>query len=469
MRFFFFKPTKSLAAILSLLVLTFFCALLTAAFHPGHINADAVHQIAQGRSGYINDWHPPLFAYMWGILEKVSPVVKLPILLQMILTSCAVYICFRHWFSNVISALGTIIVLSLPWVLGYTGSLVKDVPYAAACLLLVGIGLHLHKWGKSRTKLIFIGIVAALLAAFIIISRYNAIVVVPFGLAFFSIQTARSLNLNFGTKKFAVLCPLMAFSALFLFTLLFVIGYIVFENKVIKPVRYHPVQQVLYYDITALSLAKEEVLLPSDYFTEQNIATMRSLFYPGFALTLITEFTGKPEAYPLLTDKTKVAELKRIWLESVLENPRMYLESRWECYKVVMTSHHAYHPGIDENNIGMKISNPRLNNVLQSYLKIFKDTILYNIWTYTWICGAGLIFLLGYYFKTGIHYFWIPLVPLANQGSLFLSAPAADYRLSWITPLFATTGLIIAIMLIGQRTWLRIRSSAETNTSRSKV
>lgn len=463
------KQTKSIAVVIPVLVLVFFCTVLVAAFHPGHYNADAFNQLTQIRSGIYHDWHPTIYVQFWILAEWLFPNVGILVLIQIPVVVISIFICFKKWFGLTASCLGTIFVISSPWVLGYAGSLVKDVPYAAACLLLVGVGLHLHKWGKSRTQLIFIGIGAAVLAAFITISRYNAVVVVPFGLAFFSIQTARSLNLNFGTKKFAALYPLLAFSALFLFTLLFVIGYVVFENKAIKPVRYHPVQQVLYYDITALSLAKEEVLLPASYFPEQNIEIMRSLFYPGFALTLITEFTGKPEAYPLLTDKTKVDELKRIWLESVLENPRMYLESRWECYKAVMTSHFAYHPGIDKNNIGMKISNPRLNSELLSYLSIFKDTMLYSIWTYTWICGAGLILLLGYYFRTGAHYFWIPLIPLANQGSLFLSAPAAEYRLSWITPLFATTGLIIAIMLIGQRTWLRIRASAETNTSRSKV
>ncbi|HEY2048454.1 MAG TPA: hypothetical protein VGH03_03880 [Caulobacteraceae bacterium] len=40
---------------------------------PGHFSVDSVSQLAQGRAGLFNDWHPPLMAWLLGLADRIAP------------------------------------------------------------------------------------------------------------------------------------------------------------------------------------------------------------------------------------------------------------------------------------------------------------------------------------------------------------------------------------------------------------
>lgn len=40
---------------------------------PGHFSVDSVTQLAQGRMGRFDDWHPPLMAWLLGLADRVAP------------------------------------------------------------------------------------------------------------------------------------------------------------------------------------------------------------------------------------------------------------------------------------------------------------------------------------------------------------------------------------------------------------
>jgi hypothetical protein len=44
-----------------------------AAALPGHFSVDSVSQLAQGRAGRFDDWHPPLMAWLLGLADRVTP------------------------------------------------------------------------------------------------------------------------------------------------------------------------------------------------------------------------------------------------------------------------------------------------------------------------------------------------------------------------------------------------------------
>mgnify|MGYP000391599521 CR=1 FL=1 len=44
-----------------------------ATFYPGYMSPDSVRQLKQARSASYDDWHPPIMALVWGILDSVIP------------------------------------------------------------------------------------------------------------------------------------------------------------------------------------------------------------------------------------------------------------------------------------------------------------------------------------------------------------------------------------------------------------
>jgi hypothetical protein len=49
---------------------------------PGHFSVDSVSQLAQGRVGRFDDWHPPLMAWLLGLADRVIPGAALFVLVQ---------------------------------------------------------------------------------------------------------------------------------------------------------------------------------------------------------------------------------------------------------------------------------------------------------------------------------------------------------------------------------------------------
>ena len=48
-------------------------ALAVAAFYPGYMSPDSTSQLMQARAWDFTDWHPPLMAALWGLVDRVFP------------------------------------------------------------------------------------------------------------------------------------------------------------------------------------------------------------------------------------------------------------------------------------------------------------------------------------------------------------------------------------------------------------
>src|SRR6201747_867769 len=52
---------------------------------PGHLSYDSILQLAQGRAGLYNNWHPPVMAWLLGLGDAILPGAGLFVLFQMLL------------------------------------------------------------------------------------------------------------------------------------------------------------------------------------------------------------------------------------------------------------------------------------------------------------------------------------------------------------------------------------------------
>src|SRR3954469_2971964 len=68
----------------SAILLAGFAAML-ALTAPGQLTYDSVQQLASGRSGAYNSWHPPVMAWLLGVFDAVVPGTLLFLLFQTLL------------------------------------------------------------------------------------------------------------------------------------------------------------------------------------------------------------------------------------------------------------------------------------------------------------------------------------------------------------------------------------------------
>src|SRR3954463_140879 len=68
----------------SAILLAGFAAML-ALTAPGQLTYDSVTQLASGRSGAYNSWHPPVMAWLLGLFDSILPGTLLFLLFQSLL------------------------------------------------------------------------------------------------------------------------------------------------------------------------------------------------------------------------------------------------------------------------------------------------------------------------------------------------------------------------------------------------
>jgi hypothetical protein len=149
-------------------------AVMLAMNAPGQLSYDSVTQLADGRSGFYNSWHPPLMAWWLGLFDALVPGTFLFLLFQSLLVLAAFLTLLWLWPRGWVSVpLAATIVLTPQWLL-YQGEIWKDI-------LFTGFGLagfaSLAWYAQNRR---FLGLVlAVVLLALAACTRQNGLVLLP--------------------------------------------------------------------------------------------------------------------------------------------------------------------------------------------------------------------------------------------------------------------------------------------------
>src|SRR6185437_520803 len=163
------RPVRLAAAIL---VIGF--GVMLALNAPGQLSYDSVTQLADGRSGHYNSWHPPLMAWLLGLFDSLVPGTFLFLLFQGLLLLAGLLALLalkpRGWLSMGVALL---IVLTPQWLL-YQGEIWKDMLFADAAIA----GFAALAWYAQRPHpATAILTLASLLVAAAV--RQNGIVLLP--------------------------------------------------------------------------------------------------------------------------------------------------------------------------------------------------------------------------------------------------------------------------------------------------
>ncbi len=174
----------------SAILLAGFAAML--AFNaPGQLTYDSVMQLADGRRGFYDSWHPPVMAWLLGLFDAAVPGTLLFLIFQstLLLFALLAFLWVRPragWASAIIALL---IVLTPQWLL-YQGEIWKDILFtdsAIAGFAALALSARDRRW--------LVG--AVLLLTLAAMTRQNGVVILPVAAAVVGALSAR----RFGTRK----------------------------------------------------------------------------------------------------------------------------------------------------------------------------------------------------------------------------------------------------------------------------
>jgi hypothetical protein len=149
-------------------------AVMLAMNAPGQLSYDSVSQLADGRAGFYNSWHPPVMAWLLGLFDRLVPGTRLFLIFQSALLLggllALLWLKPRGWAS---SALAAAIVLAPQWLL-YQGEIWKDILFADAAIAgFAALAVH----GETRNMAALA--VAALMLALAASTRQNGLILLP--------------------------------------------------------------------------------------------------------------------------------------------------------------------------------------------------------------------------------------------------------------------------------------------------
>lgn len=209
-------------------------------FYPGLMSGDSVDQYSQALRFSFTDWHPPIMAYIWALINDWIPGP-----LGMLILFCGLYWGALFLLSRSIShygkrhAMAFLILGFAPWAIGNLGAMWKDILHAVLTLFAVGlVSLALRDDRQGRSKLRMAALATLIVAAMM---RVNALAALP-PLLWLALGRPRLNN-----WKVPALLAVLSLSVLLLSS--------VFTYGILRAERTGVHSSLLIYDIGAISQA----------------------------------------------------------------------------------------------------------------------------------------------------------------------------------------------------------------------
>nr|VFJ98839.1 MAG: hypothetical protein BECKLFY1418A_GA0070994_10897 [Candidatus Kentron sp. LFY] len=347
------------------------------AFYPGFMTLDSLDQYEMSKSLLFSDWHPPIMSWVWSILNFFFEGPSGLLALHLFMLWFALYI---WWYSYKQMRFSWLILLIgyLPWVINFSGVLLKDVGMAFSILLLLGLGL----FQPSRIKFFF----AFGLLFYAINVRHNAIFAVIPVVIFLMIKWFPKL-------------PIWK-SILFSFAVIFitiVAGYL-FNYHLLDSERTKPSSFMIIDDLVYLSVKKEKSLIPGISLEELQACANRETGQTKL-LNKASCLSQRPSYKNPIS-----ADLEKIWINHIVDSPLDYIRFRLAAFSYLIRSpddkpYFIWHHGIDENRQGLKAEKNRLTFIIKHSVRIPSKIFRFLFKPYWWLWLAFIVLFISLLLK----------------------------------------------------------------------
>jgi hypothetical protein len=396
-------------------------------YYPGYMTYDAIDQLTQAREGVFRDWHPPLMAVLWGLLDRIVPGPALMLLWQNLMFWGGLALLSARL--KVWRGIAFMLIVGLfPPILATLGAIWKDTAFASALLLATG----LLSWAQQRAS----GRIAslALLPLFYGLAlRHNAAPALIPHFLWWAWLVTHHWNAPLSRRWLNTI----GLGGTVLAGMVLVV---LWMNGRLSTYPTYPFQQIWVHDVVAVSLARGEVLLPPELndppFTMEQL---RAIYTPESVVPLFC-CTPEPRRIEQVRYRTrgyKVDALFARWLEVIPQNLPAYAAHRATILTSMIgwgreTVCYPLETRTDPNPLGITSTPSPFNRWLteQVFLPL-QNSLWFRVWFY-WAINTLLV--------VGILCFRplrrSPPMVLTFSGSLYMlpyaiAATQCDFRFSW--------------------------------------
>ncbi len=363
-------------------------ATVTYVFYPGYISFDSIWELQQGRAGVYDDTHPPITAFVWGLLDRLWAGPQLMLVLQNIvfwggLAAFSLWLS-RRWAWAIVLAVGF-----WPPVFGQLGTVWKDIGMGAAFLAslasIVFLGSTPRRYRAPVAALSFTFLCYATLA------RQNAILpVLPL------VALLANGLLPFERAKWK---RTLGAAGVLLITLL---GIYLLVDRLLVSHRTYLWQQSMAFDLVGISLAEKHDQFPDSYWRVEpkvSLDQMRELYDPSHSGWLF--FTPKPGRHfefiqtGIEPMPKELQDLAWAWAVTVASHPLDFVVHRARMGRVLFGLGTpevclAFQEGVDANDLGVPTSHSPINKAIMRFLHFVRNGVLFRGWIYVLILLLGL-------------------------------------------------------------------------------
>ena len=166
-------------------------AAILAANWPGQMSYDSVVQLADGRSGHYDSWHPVVMAWLLGLFDAAVPGPGLFLAFTSMLLWGAWLILLRIGRPGFSAALLLLAILLTPQLVLYQGIIWKDVLLAdAGVAAFAALAAAAAYWANARARWTWLALCAVLLGL-AMLARQNGFLLAPIAALSLGIIAAR--------------------------------------------------------------------------------------------------------------------------------------------------------------------------------------------------------------------------------------------------------------------------------------
>jgi len=410
-------------------------------FYPGSMSVDSQDQYGQALAGIYKDWHPPVMAFVWRMVNRVWTGPPGMLTLHLLTFWSALFLFWKYLAKkNVWLALWVPVIALCPTVIGMVGVIWKDIGAAVCALVAAGIFLGAAKKKKYQIAIAFIAIFYATA-----VRRNGLFLVAP--ILWLAIDDLLRPHLR-GSRQYRLVASAML-TLITSWVLLSSISF--FEQHVLKTTPQHLEQTIFLHDLAMMS---------EDTGTDKTPVDFHTAHYSAKALqeALVDRrcvdscIFGEKAVYDVMTvPKAKALyDLKQSWLATIADSPISYLQHRFTLWKSLVGW------GFPSCRIEHFYFDQRFNRQLPAatYWQAIAHSFI--CWTdqhtpfmkaWPWLVLALLSLIIIE--RTGEHTLHrksvVPLAALCYAGGYFPSTVCCDFRYVWVIPILAMLSLLLAV------------------------
>lgn len=385
--------------------------LTIAVFYPGFMNFDAGRQLGEARVNVFSDLHPPFLAWIWRYLDLLYRGPLLMLISQATLFWTSLGIIFartKQWW--VVLVIGLI-----PSVWPGVGTIQKDIWMVDLLLLMVAL-----LFVSQRTQKPLWAWLALIPCLFAITTRHNAAAAVPPLLLWWGI-------LVFPRRSWWV----AAVAGVALTALLFVTASAI--NTRLTTDFLYPSQQIFMYDLVAISIDQEQVILP-DYalryppdpaWLPYTVDDLRTMYTPGHGVPIYNaNRPGQVKTIKYISQQDFYNMLTTTWQHAVLRYPISYAIHRAKVFALTLgmsptstcTPYSFEFEGYDNPDVGVAYTPTPAFQALVSLLNLLGGSPIFRPIIY-----LGVSFLLFLWVWRKGHPLRLELMALTSSAILYMA------------------------------------------------